>query len=163
MVLLNTTSFSGVSSQSINSIFSSTYDNYRIIFSELVGSTTINNVFLRLRKSGTDNTSNIYYRQVLENSSTSVNAARVTQTQFLAAVVQSTSNVSAVLDVFSPNVATQRTGCFLVSHYDTPANITSVSAPQVHDLASSADFDGFTFLTAGGTVTGKVSVYGYNK
>ena len=31
MVLLNTTSFSGVASQSFNSVFSATYDYYRII------------------------------------------------------------------------------------------------------------------------------------
>jgi hypothetical protein len=31
LVLLNTTSFSGVSSQSVNDVFSTTYQNYRVI------------------------------------------------------------------------------------------------------------------------------------
>jgi hypothetical protein len=40
LIHINTTTFSGVSSQSVSSVFSSTYDNYRIIFSNLDGSTS---------------------------------------------------------------------------------------------------------------------------
>jgi hypothetical protein len=34
LTLINTTSFTGVSSQSINDVFSATYDNYRIIITQ---------------------------------------------------------------------------------------------------------------------------------
>ena len=59
MVLLNTTSFSGVSSGSVNDVFSATYENYRII-ATLVG-TTVEAFNMRLRVSGADNSTNNYY------------------------------------------------------------------------------------------------------
>lgn len=59
MVLLNTTSFSGVSSGSVNDVFSSTYENYQIV-ATLVG-TTVEAFNMRLRVSGADNSTNNYY------------------------------------------------------------------------------------------------------
>ena len=59
MVLLNTTSFSGVTSQSISDVFSSTYESYRIN-ATLVG-TTVEALNMRLRVAGADNTSSNYY------------------------------------------------------------------------------------------------------
>ena len=41
LTLINTTSFSGVASQSVNDVFSSTYDNYRIVFNIDTGSTIV--------------------------------------------------------------------------------------------------------------------------
>jgi hypothetical protein len=52
LTLLNTTSFSGVSSQTFNDVFSTTYDNYKIIYAAEAGSTVSNTI--RLRVSGTD-------------------------------------------------------------------------------------------------------------
>jgi hypothetical protein len=58
LVLLNTTSFSAVASQSVNDVFSSTYDNYRIVCE--FSSSTDQEIFFRLRASGADLTSNVY-------------------------------------------------------------------------------------------------------
>jgi len=58
MVLLNTTSFSAVASQSINDVFSATYDNYVLLINYLT-STTANQTW-RLRVSGTDNSAASY-------------------------------------------------------------------------------------------------------
>ena len=59
LVLLNTTSFSGVTAQAISSVFSSTYRHYKIIGS--ITSVAANTqVKLRLRSGLTDNTSTVY-------------------------------------------------------------------------------------------------------
>jgi hypothetical protein len=162
LVLLNTTSFTAVASQSVNNVFSSTYDNYFLVLSELVG-TTFDNINMRLRKSGTDNTSNIYYRQVIEASATTLVGARIQATSFLLGVIRDTTQIGFVVQIQSPNVATQRTNLQNLSSYSPPANITMTVQTASHDLSSSADFDGFTLIPASGTMTGKVSVYGYNK
>jgi len=53
LVYLNTTSFSAVASQSINDVFSSTYDAYRIVM-DLLGSEASTGLRFRLRVSGSD-------------------------------------------------------------------------------------------------------------
>jgi hypothetical protein len=68
MVLLNTTSFSGVASQSINSVFNSTYTTYKIIFRGL--STGTFAFTMRMRASGTDSSSSYYWSGQYQDSST---------------------------------------------------------------------------------------------
>jgi hypothetical protein len=62
LVLLNTTSFSGVTSVSLpNGTFSSSYVNYQLVM-RLTRSTSADQLVARLRASGSDNsTSNYYY------------------------------------------------------------------------------------------------------
>ena len=56
---LGTVTFSGVSSVSLNDVFSSTYENYQIV-ATLVG-TTVEAFNMRMRVSGADNTTSNYY------------------------------------------------------------------------------------------------------
>jgi hypothetical protein len=65
--LINTTTLSAVSSQSFNDVFSATYNNYYIQMT-LNGSTTSQDVNLRLRVSGADNSSANYSRSNLFQS-----------------------------------------------------------------------------------------------
>ena len=62
LVLLNTTSFTAVASQSINDVFSATYDFYRII-GNLTGSAAAADLSFRLRVSGADNSSSVFHHQ----------------------------------------------------------------------------------------------------
>jgi hypothetical protein len=59
LTLINTTSFSGVASQAINSVFSATYINYRIVMN-IVGSTA-SNIRFKMRVAGTDNSGSYYW------------------------------------------------------------------------------------------------------
>ena len=56
--LINTTTFSAVSSQSVNDVFSATYDNYKIVCQ--FSSSADQEVFFRLRASGSDLTTSVY-------------------------------------------------------------------------------------------------------
>jgi len=60
LVLLNTTSFSAVASQSINDVFNATYDTYQIVTDLSASSNNGETVLMRLRVAGADNTSNNY-------------------------------------------------------------------------------------------------------
>ena len=60
MVLLNTTSFSAVASQSVNDVFSATYDNYKIILNIDSTSSASYDLVLRLRVGGSDLSTTVY-------------------------------------------------------------------------------------------------------
>jgi hypothetical protein len=68
--LISTTSFSGVASQSSDDVFSSTYDNYRILLKYT--QSTSNTTTMRFRTSGSSNTnatySNAVYRYQSDNT-----------------------------------------------------------------------------------------------
>ena len=163
LVLLNTTSFSAVSSQSINDVFSSTYENYSIVLSNINGSTSTQAINFRLRKSGSDNSSNIYYRQELNANSTTVAGARQQLTSWTIAAARDQGPMNSFFDVTSPNQATIKTGVIGNFSYSSTSEVQYQSFAGTHDLATSADYDGFTIFPASGTMTGTVSVYGYNK
>jgi hypothetical protein len=161
--LINTTSFSAVASQSINSVFSSTYDNYRIVMSNLEASGATTGITFRLRKAGSDNSSNIYYRQDLNASSTSVTGNRVQSTSWIVAAIRDQGPQNSVFDIFLPNLSTRKTTAVGNFGFDAYNVIQLRNFSAGHDLASSADFDGFSLIAESGNMSGTVSVYGYNK
>jgi hypothetical protein len=163
MVLLNTTSFSAVSSQSVNTVFNSTYDNYKIIISNLQGNGAIQALSMRLRKAGSDNSSNIYYRQAVGGSSTSGQFSRAQGTSWVIGGVRDQGPMVISMEIFGPQLASQKTnGLSMFQQGSTSEPELQMNGYQ-HDLASSADFDGFTIFPGAGTITGIVSVYGYNE
>jgi hypothetical protein len=163
LVLLNTTSFSGVASQSFNNVFNATYDNYRIVASNIITTSTLSAISMRLRKAGTDNTSNIYYRQIIETDGASISTNRTQDTSWRFSEQLSTSAGAVSVDIFNP---------FQASKFTTYTSLDlqrAVTLPRIfvqgctHNLNSSADFDGFTLINSVGNFSGEVSVYGYNK
>ena len=161
MVLLNTTSFSAVSSQSINDVFSSTYDNYRIIC-DFTGSTGTNNN-MRLRVSGADDTTSNYMRQYIYSSSTTIAAARSnSQSTWLLGDHDGSNRTVNIVDLISPNLARVTGGVHFSAMY---YNSSSANAWLQNGLGFNAatQFTGFTIYPSSGTITGTVSVYGYNK
>lgn len=161
LVLLNTTSFSAVSSQAFpNSTFSATYDNYKIVIDYTA--TNANDFNLRLRLSGSDNTDAQYQRQELKVGSTTVLASRATsQTSFRTAATGSVDRICLIIDLFNPFLA-RFTG--IQTSMGNGYNSTgpeSIYCTGGHNVASS--FDSVNFIPSAGTITGSMSVYGYNK
>jgi hypothetical protein len=163
LVLLNTTSFTGVSSQSINNVFTSTYDNYRVLYTP-VASNTVSSHFLRLRASGTDDTSANYQRQFLGADNTSVTGARGTNgTSFNMGDLIGTDRDAVALDFFSPNLV--RNTAIWKTQLRRYASTSTLIAMHSFGHTSTTQFDGFTIAVTGAgiTISGEISVYGYNK
>lgn len=156
LVLLNTTSFSAVSSQSINDVFSSTYTNYLLVFN---GSTSGgSSVWMRLRVSGTDASGSNYTYQGLRGATSTADAFTGTSTAFLMTSNASIANKFFTATVFKPNVAEPT---FLISNTVEDVPVTS-QIGNYHSLSTA--YTGFTLIPiTTGNVTGTVSVYGYNK
>ena len=155
MVLLNTTSFSGVASQSINDVFSATYTNYRIIIN--VQSATSQNEFLfRMRVAGSDDSTSNYHSQLITGNNTSVAGERVSSATS-GTLAQMTNNVSGVDAVFYKPFDTVRTIVTATSanSLDTIRMRTIGSV-----LATSTSYTGFTIFGSTQNITGSVSVYG---
>lgn len=159
MVLLNTTSFSAVASQSVNDVFSSTYDNYRIVISytSATGSATR----IRWRVSGSDNTTTNYnytgFRSNMADGTTGSWTQTADGNDFHFIGETTTSDISSsVLDVFTP-FATAKTNYVF----------SAIRVGQFYGGAgyfnATTSFTGFTIYSASGNMTGSVSIYGYNK
>lgn len=159
LVLINTTTFSGVSSQSINDVFSANYDNYKIVFNSN-HSSTINSINMRYRVAGSDASGANYERQGLVANNATVSGFRATGvTSAEVATIYATKNL-AIVEVGNPFAAIptttscywqdEETGVFRMLFFVTR-----------HSLSTS--YTGFTFFPTNNTMTGSVSVFGYNK
>jgi hypothetical protein len=149
--------FTGVSSVSLNGVFSATYQNYKIVF-DSVGSGAAQNLQFRMRSGGADDTSANYVYQLLEGSAGVVTSFRVPSaaTFFVTAVSVNTTSYGEI-NLFNPFNA-------------TPTQLTSlngyaITTPAIsvwgggHNVSTS--FDGFTVFPASGTFSGTIRCYGY--
>jgi hypothetical protein len=156
MVLLNTTSFSAVSSQSFNNVFTSTYDNYSIVF-DMKLTSGVANLLFRLRASGTDATAGNYF-YVTNNRSGTSNPVTTTSsaTSFTTSLINDTYPNPSTINVYSPNIA-RPTGLIGIN----TSSYTYTRAVEGYHTVSTS-YDGFTLTIDASTITGKVSIYGYN-
>ena len=159
LVKINTTTFSAVSSQSINDVFSATYNNY-LIHMAIDGSTTQTDVNFRLRVAGADNSSANYARSLLNQSSTTLTGQLLTgQTSWPSvAFAISTQRQYSQLNVFNP-FATQYTAG--ISDLIELPNTALAQSRRTYGTTITTSYTGFTLIAAAGTMTGTVSVYGY--
>jgi hypothetical protein len=163
LTLINTTSFSAVASQSVNDVFSATYNNYLILFNNLTMSSD-GWMNMRMRVSAADETGANYRYQELSASSTTVAGARATgQTAWANINYAQTGNQNPnTLTIFNP-FATSPTS--IVSSQAPVSNGNIEVFAKSFGLNTTTSYTGFSFYpaSAGPTLTGSVSVYGYNK
>jgi hypothetical protein len=162
MVLLNTTSFSGVSSQIISNVFSASYDNYEICFNNITA-TADSWVAIQMRAGSTTETSSNYYMQGLYAYSGTASASRNTSmTSWLNVHYVQTTAVSntSILRVTTPF---QAKPTMAINPYSVSGNSTSAfeGGMRIWSLNTNTSYD--SFVISGGTFTGSISVYGYNK
>lgn len=149
-------SFSAVTTVSLNGIFTSSYDVYRI---EYDGSSSgANRLNLRLRLSGTDASGATDYDRSMRYASGNNTAATDTVGSGAEAVlgyINATGGGS--LDVFRPFTAV---ATHMICHNSYTLNTgTYLYGVNIHKLATA--YDGFSLISASGTITGVVRVYGY--
>jgi len=159
LVLLNTTSFSGVATQQINTLFSSTYRNY-LLKGNFTCSTNPNTVYLRLSVSGTPTATNYGVTGQYSNvASTGTWYGSASTTSLPIGDTSTGANGQAfiTLEINEPNIA-GKTGMVGLYQRDDAQN-ARLGGVQT----SSTQFDGIYLFLASGTMTGEVSVYGYNK
>jgi hypothetical protein len=158
LVLLNTTSFSGVSSQSVNDVFSTTYDDYRII---IVASSAVagTDLTLRVRVSGSDLSTGTYtYNRIIGDGGTLNSARSSAQTSIRCGNTTLSEETSYIIDVVNPFL-TKRT-VFTINNSNQGGGAAQDMTAAV--VTNATSYTGFTILAAN-NFTGRLSVYGYNK
>ena len=169
MVLLNTTSFSGVASQSIDDVFSATYTNYKIVVEAENSGTGFVSTSMRMRVSGTDNSSSNYRWQQAYLVDTSAaptyafDGSNGLTTNFRLGAFGSTAGRSLTTIEMSNPFATEYTALtFQNTAYDqsTPRGHNYIGAGN---LIVTTSYTGFTMIPSSNNITGSVSVYGYQK
>ncbi len=157
LVLLNTTSFSGVSSQSVNDVFSATYDSYFLI-SQVVASTTAD-IQLRVRVGGADLTTSTYikgeYYIGLRENAAFASATNSTSTNLALVGTDSGYPSFSYVQISQPFLADET-----VINSQSSGRHTRTVGGMVNNNTS---YTGFTLLASTGTITGSVSVFGYLK
>jgi hypothetical protein len=147
-----------VTSFSVNDVFSSTYDNYKIImYGTGVSGTSCD---MRLRVSGADESGTNYQRQEFFANGTSVSAARATnQSGMRVATFDTTQNVN-IFEISAPFLA-KRTSGIRLGGYRIATNIELLNGYNGHTLETS--YTGFTLLGVDQQINLTISVYGYAK
>lgn len=165
LTLISTTTFSGVSSQSVNNCFSSTYANYKIIMNITAFSGTDNaQVRMRLRASGSDNTSTYFTANNYYYGGTTTDTSYENTNGFLAGYAMNNTNEGgslAIIEMMDPFVATETVMTGIGQTFFSNLGHSYAQRMSGTSFVQSS-FDGFTLIPASGTITGKVRVYGYS-
>ena len=158
--LISTTSFSAVASQSVNDVFSATYDSYVIRLNSTTFATSTGSLDFRLRVSGTDTTTN-YRRQRITGDNTSLAGLRNVGTSLWETIgyVTTTFPNESMLTITNPYKTTVTTGIASVVLVGE-GNIEGMT--NFYGLNNTTSYTGFTLICPT-TMTGSVSVYGYKK
>jgi hypothetical protein len=159
LVLLNTTSFSGVSAASLpTNTFTSIYKNYRIIAD--LTCTDNADCLLRVRASGTDLTTVTYYwARYYVGAYASIPAGSGNYINQSSINIGSIGTVSGAggnfdMEIHSPMLA-ERTS---IKSWNV-GNAFSVNGAIVDNTTA---YDSLTFFVSGQTISGTIRVYGYN-
>ena len=151
-------SFSAASTVSLNDVFSATYDTYQI-YTNLTSSSVSDTLSLRLRVGGADNTSSNYsYGQYYVGAVASIAAG---------------SNNNTTTTSFQIGGSSATPGAFILTTLSNPftTNYTKINTSSVGEYllinggitTVTTSYTGFTLRLLTGTMTGTVSVYGFNK
>jgi hypothetical protein len=158
LVKINTTTFSAVSSQSINNVFSATYDNYLLLV-EGVGSAASGDFEFRLRVGGVDASgASDYVVPSLYNAQNSSTVANLGGAPQSSGVLGFTSNERFVTTstIFNPFLSQPTFNTF----HNYGANYQIWGGTR-HALTTS--YTGLTLIVSTGSITGTASIYGFKK
>ena len=157
LVHINTTTFSAVSSVSLNDVFTSDYDYYSMLYEFTPSTVTTHS--MRFRTSGTDNTASSYALVKQRNYPTVTTAAASSETSIdFTYGPWGTDPYVGIIDFFNPKKSSN-TGWIHHSVTVPPAGVQMWMSGQ---FKATTVFDGFSLICAAGNFTGTIRVYGYS-
>jgi hypothetical protein len=161
LTLISSTTYSSSSAHSVNDVFSATYDNYLILINTDSASTG-SDMNMRLRVSGSDNSSSNYYWATVGNNA--VNSAYDPSNSGGAATSwrinysDDTNGSTGTINIRNPYLS-------LVTAYNV--NYLGIEDNNAYPYTGggrttvTTSYTGFTIFPNSGNFTGKVRVYGY--
>jgi hypothetical protein len=158
LTLINTTSFSAVASQSIDSVFTSTYENYVIVF-DAIGST---NAYWNwnLRAAGADTGGSNYQQQRTRFQATSLNTARDSNTTYIGLSAVDHLEVHSTITIYRPQIANKTFGYSETTSIEQSSYTSPYTMITSGLLNASTQCDGWKIAPNTGTMTGTIRIYG---
>ncbi len=166
LTLITTQTFTTAASQSVNTCFSSTYTNYKIIVTLTTASAdAMVSLNLRTNTTDTSSTQNYSYYSGWSTQPGSINNVvngGVTSLQLFQTDSGYTAPAYAMsMDMYNPNVASNTTSTWLAQYAES--SNSWLAAVNGGSFTNTTDqFNGFTLKISAGTMSGKAWVYGYS-
>lgn len=164
LVLINTTSFSGVANLALNdNTFSATYQNYKLVlyFDSVTADASI---YIKMRAAGTD--SSTQYNWASQGRTRTDSAVNSTGNALTTGwkIGESDAGVNGrfyswVIDLTNPFLAQNTLIQFLGNAVTTAAIPYALAGGGFHEVATS--YDSVNIIMSSGNMSGKVSIYGY--
>lgn len=156
LALITKSSFTSSTTINIDSVFSSTYKDYRIVFD--FTSNTNENVFVRFRSGGSTYTGNTYEWRILGIPTTAESGIFT----YMKIGQNGISRFGGQLELASPNVTGYTTWTLASTGLSTGAGASTYVGGGWNDTSRSED--GIQLYGgSGGALTGQVLVYGYKE
>lgn len=160
LVLIADQDFSGVSTVSVDGVFSSLYDHYDITIGPFATSAA-QNLLMQLRSGGSNATGTDYYSGIQlvtpANESYNTGGAGVNSWIVFSAAGATITDARVDLQVGRPAAADQ-TLFSMVGAGRYVTNMVAEHGGGMHNLTTA--YDGFRLFVASGTISGTVRVYG---
>jgi hypothetical protein len=160
LTLINSTTITSQASVSFNNVFTSNYTNYRILLNCVNSGSGV--LQMRLRASGSDNTTAIYQSQYLEAYGSTVGAGIDGNNNVWPITTVTTNRSYFIAEISNPQTTT-----LTAMQINAPINYNSSSGiinfSRVFGYNATTQFDGFTIYLSSGNLTGEISIYGYRK
>ena len=160
LVYITSASLTSVTN-TFSTCFSSTYDAYKIVITNLNnGSTTTRQMSLRM---GTDSSANYGYgHQYIYNGGSSIVTSPTNQAQALLGNLSQISTQGLEIEMFNPFTATATMWRYTMNTYQSDvANYVYRQGYGIKDSLTS--YTGFQIIGTGDNLSGLVTIYGYRK
>jgi hypothetical protein len=159
LVHINTTAFSATAAVNFNNVFSSTYDNYKVLFTMSTASGN-NDIKFRMRAAGSDDSTSNYSTQRSNAENTAMSANRVETNGNIATIAgfAGAGYRFIVIEIQNPFLATPTT----VLAQDSTRGVGLTVTSAFHNVSTS--YDGISFIVGtAANMTGTATVFGYRK
>jgi hypothetical protein len=165
LTLITSQTLSAVNSVSIDSCFTTTYDNYLVMASVVISSGA--NVQVRMRAGGSTNSTSDYdffNERVRYDNTIAIADTGLAQSSwnYMGSIGSAAGYYSTIaLNFFGPKLARNTTLRGMVNEISTSSSVFA-QYNSVGNFRSSTQFDGFYLaMTGAPTMTGEIRVYGY--
>jgi hypothetical protein len=161
LILTGSADFTTSSAVNINNCFSATYLNYLVLINLTAVSATDADLSVRLRASGTDNTTSNYFDNTYQNNGSSAGGNRVnsaTSWSFGNMASSKATQLATQATFYDPfsSITTK-----VLSHSNRWNSSDNNQFIMANEHRVSSSFDGVSFIPSSGTISGKIRIYGY--
>ena len=158
-----TVTYSGATSISLNGCFTSTYQNYRIVYNISSFAGTAGNFNLRMRASGIDNANSNYKYSALNSNNVAPWWDGIVSTGTTSMIIHRytrAEGIDGIIDMFNPFATNYTT---LNANAINPNYNNADGSTTVGSLTVTTSYDGFTLYPVNSqNMAGTIRVYGYN-